>query len=159
MDDVRMADSHDHLDLHHGVKDGTHQSQNQQRCIEHATTATVNNDQYTTLCTLEIRPPKDDTITATNMIHRRIFDAIKEIDETAVIITLDQLKIYHDKDMLTEKEYKAVFTDWRKCPVTKREYVSFQLESTQTISQLKYGSLANRNKGIFDTLRSNSAFL
>ena len=32
-------------------------------------------------------------------------------------------------------------------------------DSTQTISQLKYDSMANGNKGIFDTLRSNSAFL
>ena len=32
-------------------------------------------------------------------------------------------------------------------------------DSTQTISQLKYDSMANGNKGIFDTLRSNFAFL
>ena len=159
MDDVRTADSQEPPDHRNGVKDGTSQSQNQQRRIEHATTATVNNDRYTTICTLELRPPKDDTATETNTIHRRIFDAIKEIDETAVIITLDKLRITHGKDMPTEKEYKTVFSDWRKCQVTKREYVSFQLESTQTISQLKYGSLANGNKGIFDTLRSKSAFL
>ena len=159
MDDVRTHDSQEPSDTRNGVKDGTPQSQNQQRRIEHATTATVTNDRYTTICTLEIRPSKDDTATATNTIHRRIFDAIKEIDDTAVIITLEQIRIKHGKDMPTEKDYKTVFTDWRQCHVTKREYVSFQLESTQTISQLKYGSMANVNKGIFDTLRSNSAFL
>ena len=159
MDDVRTPISQEPPDLCNGVRDGNPQSQNQKRRIEHATTATVNNDRYTTICRLELRPTKDDTATATNTIYRRIFDSTKEIDDTAVIITLEQLRIKHGKDMPTEKDYKTVFTDWRKCHVTKREYVSFQLESTQKISQLKYGSIANGNKGIFDTLRSNSAFL
>ena len=159
MDDVRTPDSQEPPDPRNGVKDGNPQSQNQQRHIEHATTATITNDRYTTICTLEIRPSKDDTATATNTIHRRIFDAIKEIEDTAMIITLEQIRIKHGKDMPTEKDCKTVFTDWRQCYVTKREYVSFQLESTQTISQLKYGSMANGNKCIFDTLRSNSAFL
>ena len=43
--------------------------------------------------------------------------------------------------------------------MTKMEYVSFKLESTQTISPLKYDSYANGNKDIFDVLRKNSAFL
>ena len=90
MDDVRTHDAQEPPDPRNGVKDGTPQSQNQQRRIEHATTATVTNDRYTTICTLEIRPTKDDSATATNTIHRRIFDAIKEIDDTAVIITLEQ---------------------------------------------------------------------
>ena len=94
-------------------KTATPKSQNQQRRIEHATTATVNNDRCTTICRLELRPTKDDTATATNMIHRRIFDAIKEVDDTAVIITLEQLRIKHGKDMPTKKDYKTVFTDWR----------------------------------------------
>ena len=76
--------------------------------------ATVDNDRYTTICTLEIRPVKNDTTTATNTIHRRIFDAIKEIDDSAVIISLDQLRINHGKDMHTEGGYKKVFKDWRK---------------------------------------------
>ena len=159
MDDVRMVNAQEPPDSHNGGKNGIPQSQIQQRRIENATTATVNNDRYTTICTLELRPPKDDTVTATNTIHRRIFDAIKEIDDTTVIITLDQTRINHGKYMPTKQEYKTVFTDWRKCQVAKRKYVSFQLESTQTISQLKYGSMANGTKDIFDTLHSNSTFL
>ena len=89
----------------------------------------------------------------------QIFDAIKEIDDSAVIISLDQLRIAHAKDMPTEWEYKTVFKDWRKCNVTKREYVSFKLESTQTIYQLKYGSYVNGNKDIFDTQRKKSKLL
>ena len=159
MEDVRTPDSQEPPNPRNGVKDCIPQSQIQQRRIEHATTATVDNDRYTMICTLEICPSKDDTVTTTKTIHRRIFDAIKEIDDSAVIISLDQLRITHGKDIPTEKEYKTVFVDWRKCNVTKREYISFQLKSTQTISQLKYGSLANANTCIFDTLRSNSAFL
>ena len=86
------------------MKDGNPQSQNQQRRIEHATTVTVDNDRYTTICTLEIRPPRDDTVIATNTIHRRIFNSIKEIDESAAIISLDQIRITHDKDIPTEKD-------------------------------------------------------
>ena len=65
----------------------------------------------TTICTLELRPPKDDTATATNTIHRRIFEAIKEIGDTTVIITLEHIRIKHGKDMPTEKDCKTVFTD------------------------------------------------
>ena len=159
MDDVRTPNSQEPLDPRNGVKDGNPQSQIQQRRIEHAITATVDNDRYTTICTLETRPPRDESAIAIDTIHRRIYEAIKEIDDSAAIITLDQTRINHCKDVPTEKDYKKVFTDWRQCNVTKREYVSFQVESTQTISQLKYGSMANGNKGIFDTLRRNSAFL
>ena len=158
MDDVRTSDPQEPPDAHNGVKDGTPQSQIHERRIEHVTTATIDNDRYTTICTLEIRPAKDDTATATDTIHRQIFDAIKELDDSAVIISLNQLRITHGKDILIEREYKTVFKDWRKCNVIKREYVSFKLEITQTISQLKYGSYANGNKSIFDTLRKNFAF-
>ena len=82
MDELRTTDSQEPPDTRNGVKDSTLQSQNQQRRIEHATTATVTNDHYTTICTLETRPSKDDTATAINTIHRRIFDTIKEIDDT-----------------------------------------------------------------------------
>ena len=146
MDDVRTPDTQEPPDVHNGVKDCPSQSEVYQRRIEHTTTATVDNDRYTTIFTLEIRPAKDDTTTATNTIHRRFFDAIKKIDDSVVIILLDQLRINHGKDISTEREYKKVFKNWRKCNVTKREYVFFKLESTQMISQLKYGSYSNGNK-------------
>ena len=104
MDDVRTSDSKESPGPRNGVKYGNSQSQIQQRRIEHATTATVDNNRYTTICTLEIRPPRHDTVIATNRIHRKIFDAIKEIDESAAIISLDQIRITHDKDIPTEKD-------------------------------------------------------
>ena len=111
MDDVRTPDSQEPPDPRNGVKGANPQSQLQQRRIEHATTATVDNDRYTTICTLETRPPRDDTAIAINTIHRRIFEALKKIDESASIITLDQNRINHCKDMPTETDYKKVFID------------------------------------------------
>ena len=130
MDDVRTPDPQESPDTRNGFKGDILQSQIHQRRIEHATTVTVDNNRYTTISTLEIRFAKDLNATSTDMIHRRIFDC------SAMNISLDQLRITHGKVMPTEREYKTVFKDWRKCNVTKREYVSFKLESTQTISQL-----------------------
>ena len=127
MDDVRTPDPQEPPDARNDVKDGIPQIKIHQRRIEHATTVTVDNDHYTTICTLAIRPAKDDTATATDTIHRQIFDVIKEIDDSVGIISLDQLRITHGKDMPTEMKYKTVFKDWRKCSGTKREYVSFKL--------------------------------
>ena len=103
MDDLRTPDPQEPLDVRNRVKDGPSQSQVHQHRIEHATTATVDIDRYTTICIIEIRPTKDDTATATNTIHHRIFDAIKEIDDFAAIISLDQLRINHGKDIPTEE--------------------------------------------------------
>ena len=131
MDDVHTPNSQEPPDACNSVKDGTPQSQIHQHRIDHATTVTVDNDCYTTIYTLEIRLSKDDIATATNTTHHRIFDAIKEIDDSVVIISLDQLMITHGKEMPAEKEYMTVLKDWRKCNVTKREYISFKLESNQ----------------------------
>ena len=106
MDDVRTPDSQEPPDPRICVKDANPESQLQQRHIEHATTATVDNDRHTTICTLETRPPRDNTAIAINTIHRRI-------DDSAAIITLDQTWINHCKDMPTETDYKKVFTNWR----------------------------------------------
>ena len=104
MNDVRSPDSLEPSEPRNGVKDSNSLSQIQQRRIEHATTVAIDNERYTTIYTLEIRPPRNDTVIATNTIHRRIFDAIKEIDESAAIISLDQIRITHGKDMSTEKD-------------------------------------------------------
>ena len=66
MDDVRTPDSQEPPDPRNGVKDGNPQSGLQQRRIEHATTATVDNNRYTTICTLETRPSRDNTAIANN---------------------------------------------------------------------------------------------
>ena len=128
------------------------------RRIAHATIATVNNDRFTSLCTLVIRPEKKASKINPALIHKRIFDAIRVIDDTAAIITANH-RIIHSKDIPTGTEYETTFPDIRTDPITKRMYLSFTLESTHTISQLKYGSKYDGTTGIFETLRENLAFI
>ena len=85
-------------------------------------------------------------------IHKRIFDVIKAIDNTTAIITPDN-RITDSKDILSGAEYEKMFPDIRTDHITKRMYLSFTLESTHTISQLKYGSKYDDTTGMFDTLR------
>ena len=60
------------------------------RCIEHATTPTIENNRFTTKCILDIRPEKKNQPINSSKVHQRIFEAIKQTDETAVIITINK---------------------------------------------------------------------
>ena len=92
------------------------------------------------------------------LVHKRISDAIKVIDDTAAIITPDT-HITHSKDIPSGVEYEQMFPDIRTDPITKRMYLSFTLESTHTVFQLKYGSKYDSATGIFVTLRENLVFI
>lgn len=105
------AQLQDPSNTRNGVKDGNSESEVHRRRIEYAITTTVDNDRYTTICILEIFLAKDDTVTVITTIHRQIFDTIKEIDNTTMIISLDQQNINHGKDIPIEEEYKNVFKD------------------------------------------------
>ena len=48
------------------------------RRIEHATTATVINNRFTTKCTLDIGPEKPNYIINSSKIHQKIFELIKK---------------------------------------------------------------------------------
>ena len=122
------------------------------------TTTTVNNDPFTSLYTLDICPEKKESKIDSALAHKRIFDAIRVIDYTATIITTDH-RIDHSKDILSGAEYEKTFHDVRTDHITKRMYLSFTLESTHTISQLKYGSKYDGTTVIFETLRENLAFI
>jgi len=131
----------------------------QQRRIEHATTATIENNRFTTKCTLDIRPEKkNDQINAAK-VHQKIFEAIKNTDDTAVIITHNKTRIQNSNIFPTDEEYKTLFPEQRLCKITKRMYISFTLESELTLSQLKHGSKYNYTTGIIETLRENHAFI
>ena len=52
-----------------------------------------------------------------------------------------------------------MFPDIRTDHITKRMYLSFTLEPTHTIYQLKYGSKYDGTTSIFDTLREHLAFI
>ena len=116
--------------------------------IAHTTTGTVDNDRFTSLCTLDIRPEKKESKINPVIVHQRIFDAIKAIDDTAAIITSDNNRITHSKYIPSGVAYKQMFPDIRTDTITKRIYLSFTLESTFTLSQLKYGSKYDSTTGI-----------
>ena len=61
--------------------------------IEYATTATIENNRYTTKCTLDIRPEKQNHVIISSKVHQNMFEAIKQMDETAVIIKHDSIRI------------------------------------------------------------------
>ena len=140
-------------------QDGNGKNTIYNRRIEHATTATIDNNRFTTKCTLDIRPEKKNEPIDSPKIHQRIFEAIKQIDETAAIITQNNVRITNSNTFPTDKEHQTMFPDQRQCNVTKRMYISFTLESEYTISQLKYGSRYNSTNGIIEILRENLAYL
>ena len=158
MVDGRTLGSPEPLKDHDDAKNGATGNKICNRRIAHATTATVNNNRFTSLCTLDIRPEKKDSKIDPALIHKRIFDAIRVIDDTAAIITNNH-RITHSKDIPSGTEYETTFPDIRTDHITKRMYLSFTLESTHTISQLKYGSKYDGTTGIFETLRENLAFI
>ena len=81
------------------------------------------------------------------------------MDETTAIITHNNIRITNSNTFPNDKKYTTSFLDQRLCKVTKRMYISLTLESTLTLSQLKYGSRYNSTNGIIETLRANLAFL
>ena len=122
-------------------------------------TATIENNRYTTKFTLDIRPEKQNYVINSSKVHQNIVEEIKQIDETAAIITHDNIHIIKSDKFSNDKEHNTSFLDQRLCNVTKRMYISFTLESTLTRSQLKYGSRYNFTNGIIETLCANLAFL
>ena len=123
------------------------------RRIEHVTTVMIENN------TLDICPEKQNHVINSSKVHQHIFEAIKKIDETAIIITHDNIRIKNINTFLNDKEYSTSLPDQRLCKVTKGMYISLTLESTFTLSQLKYGSRYKSTNGIIETLRANLAFL
>ena len=144
---------------HDGAENGSTKTKIYNWRIAHATTATVNDDRFTSLCTLDIRPEKKDSKIHPATIHQRIFDAIKTIDDTTTIITSDNTRATHSKYIPLGKAYEQMPPHIRTDAVTKRIYISFKLESTHTLSQLKFGCKHDGTTGIFDTLRDNLAFI
>ena len=129
------------------------------RHIEHATTTTIEINRFTTKRTLDIRPENKNEPINTAKVHKRIFEAIKQTDETAVIITLNKTRITNSNTFSTDEELQTLFPDQRLCKITKRMYISFTLESELTLSQLKHGSRYNSTNIIIKTLRENLAYI
>ena len=98
MVDGRTFDSPEPSINHDGAEDGTIGNKICNRRIAHATTATVDNDRFTSLYTLDIRPEKKESKIDPALVHKRIFNAIRVIDDTAAIIITDH-RITHNKDI------------------------------------------------------------
>ena len=110
-------------------------------------------------CTLDIRPEKKDSKIHPATVHQHIFDAVKTINNTAVIITSNNIPVTHSKDLILDVEHAKMFSDIRTDAVTKRIYLFFKLESTHKLSQLKFGSKHDGITGIFNTLSKNFTFI
>ena len=104
------------------------------RSIEDATIVTVTNNRFITKCTLDIRPEKPNSVINSAKIHQTIFGTIKNMDDSATIITHDNTRITDSNIFPTDKEYNIAFSDQRLCNTTKRVYISFTLESKFNLS-------------------------
>ena len=81
------------------------------------------------------------------------------MDETAANITHDNIRITNSNTFLKDKEHNNSFSRSKTIQSDKIMYILFTLESTLTLSQLKYESRYNCTNGIIETLRANLAFL
>ena len=142
-----------------GTENLTTKNKIRNRRSAHATIAVVDNDRFTSLCTLDIRPVMKDSTIHPATVHQWIFDAIKTIDDSTVIITSDNTSVTNSKYIPSGKGYEQMFPAIRTDAVTKWIYLSFKLESTHTLTQLKFGSKHDDTTGIFDTLHDNLVFI
>ena len=120
MVDERTPSSSEPPKKQNGINNGTFRNQHFQRRIAHETTATITNNRYTTIYTVEICHTKDSFTITTPTVDHYIFDAIKWINISAVTIFFDQVHISHNKDIPSGDKYKKTFKDCRTCDITKR---------------------------------------
>ena len=130
-----------------------------QRIIDISTTAVRINKIFTTLVTLESRPSKDTSNLNVAQTHRNIFMALKLIEPTLKFLTPRNFTIDSLDDFPSKvSEYISIFNEVTKEPKSFRVYISFKIESTRSLGDLKYGNNAHI-ESIFDTLKKNKSFL
>ena len=85
--------------------------------------------------------------------------ALKLIEPTVKFITPGNIIIDSHDDFPSEaSNYTSLFNDFTKCPKTSRVYISFKIESSRSLGELKHGNNTHM-ENIFDTLKKNNAFL
>ena len=115
-----------------------------QRTIEVATVAVIVNSKVTTPVTLQIKPKNEKANTKIAQIHRNIFYAMKMIEPTQEVITFqDKIIDTFDQFTIDAKTYTETFKNINTFPKTSRVYISFKVESSNTISELNHGSYTN----------------
>ena len=130
-----------------------------QRTIEVASAAVIINNRIATPVTLQIRPKSGKSSIEIIQVHRNIFHAMKMIDPPLKIITFQNKSIdTFDQFPIDEKSYTETFKDINKDPKTSRAYISFKIESSKHMSEIKHGYSTNV-LNIFKTLVDNNAFL
>ena len=130
-----------------------------QRTIEVASAAVIINNRITTPVTLQIRPKSGKSSIEIAQVHRNIFHAMKMIDPTLKIITFQNKSIdTFDQFPIDETLYTETFKEINKDPKTSRVYISFKIESSKHMSEIKHGSTTNVSN-IFKILVDNNAFL
>ena len=111
MVDVRSSRSPDPPNDQDGAKGSPAERPIWNRRITHTKTAIVENNRFITIDTLEIRLPKNDSESNSSIVHHRIFDAIKKIDDSSANISLDQVHINHNKELQSGEDYNKTFKD------------------------------------------------
>ena len=130
-----------------------------QRTIDVSTTVVRINKIFTTPVTLEIRPSKDTSNLNVAQTHRNIFMVLKLIEPTLKFLTSRNFTIDSLDDFPSKvSEYTFIFNEVTKEPKSFRVYISFKIESSRFLGDLKYGNNAHI-ENIFDTLKKNKSFL
>ena len=90
-------------------------------------------------------------------IHRNIFMAFKLIESTVKFFNPGNVTIYPLDDFSSEaSKHTSMFNEVTKYSKTSRVYISFKIEPSRSISNLKYGNNTHM-ENIFDTLVKNNA--
>ena len=127
--------------------------------IEVASTAVIINNRITTPATLQIRPKNGKSSIEIAQVHLNIFHAMQIIDPTLKIITFQNESIdTFDHFSIDEKAYTETFKEINKDSKTSRVYISFKIESSKHMSEIKHGSSTNVSN-IFKTLVDNNEFI
>ena len=97
----------------HEVKDDNVQNTIYNRRIDHATTTKVVDNIFSTKYTLDTRQEEQNSAISSSKVRRNIFEAIKQMDGTTIIITQDNIRITNINTFPTDKEHNISFPDQR----------------------------------------------
>ena len=129
-----------------------------QRTIDIATTIVRIYTRFTTPAILGIRPSNCASNLNVAQAHRNIFMALKLIEPTVKCFTPGNTTIYSlDYFPSEDFRYTSMVNDVIQYPKESRVYISFKIEPSRLISDLKYGSNSYM-KNIFDTLKKITPF-
>ena len=123
-----------------------------QQTIDISTAVVWINKRFTSPVTLEICSSNGVFNLNVAQAHRNIFMDLKLIELTVKLITPGNTTIdFHDDFPSKASNYTSIFNDFTKCPKTSRIYISFKIESSRSLGDLKHGNNTH-TENIFDTL-------